>query len=101
MSVTEICARIEPSTYSTMECTVDCGCTSTSIRSEGRPNSRAASITSRPLFIMVAESMEILAPIVQTGCLSAFSGVAARISSMLAVRNGPPEAVRMILSTAP
>ena len=32
----------------------DCGCTSTPIRVSGRPNSRAASISSRPLFIIVA-----------------------------------------------
>ena len=66
-----------------------------------RPNSRAASISSSPLFIMVAESMLILAPIDQMGCRSAASGVARAISSGVAVRNGPPEAVSTIFSTAP
>ncbi len=50
---------------------------------------------------MVAELIEILAPIDQTGWRSAASGVALAISSRLAVRNGPPEAVRMIFSMAP
>ena len=45
--------------------------------------------------------MLILAPIDQIGWRSAVSGVARAISSRLAVRNGPPEAVRMIFSTAP
>ena len=57
-------------------------------------------MTSSPLFIMVAESIEILAPIDQTGWRRAASGVALAISSRLAVRNGPPDAVRMIFSTA-
>ncbi len=34
----------------------------------------------------------------QLGCATACSGVMQRISSALLVRNGPPEAVRMILS---
>ena len=50
---------------------------------------------------MVALSMLILAPIDQVGWRSARSGVATAISSMLAVRNGPPEAVSTIFSTAP
>ncbi len=80
----------------------DCGCTSTSIAGSGRANSRAASITSRPLFIRVAESMLILAPIDQTGCLQRRlrrDGAPSR--SRVAVRNGPPEAVSTIVSTAP
>ena len=52
----------------------DCGCTSTSICGSSSENSRAASISSRPLFISVAESMLILAPIDQTGCLRADVG---------------------------
>jgi hypothetical protein len=52
------------------------------------------------LFISVAESMLILAPIDQTGCLRATSGVAAAISARVAVRNGPPDAVSTIFSTA-
>ena len=44
--------------------------------------------------------MLILAPIDQTGCLRATSGVALAISSRVAVRNGPPDAVSTIFSTA-
>ena len=44
--------------------------------SRRRSNRRAASITSRPLFIIVAESMLILAPIDHIGWRSAASGVA-------------------------
>ena len=47
-------------------------------RGRAAGTSRAASMTSRPLFIMVAESMLILAPIDQTGWRSAASGVALR-----------------------
>ena len=77
MSVTEICARIDPSTYSTSECTVDCGCTVTRTWLGGTSNSRQASMTSRPLFSMVAESMVMRRPITQVGCFSACSGVMA------------------------
>ena len=38
------------------------------------PNSQRASITSRPLFIIVAESTEILRPITQFGCAQACVG---------------------------
>ena len=58
------------------EWTTDCGWTTISICSGGRPNRRCASISSRPLFIMVAESTEILAPMSQFGCATACSGVA-------------------------
>ena len=67
MSGMESCAMVAPSTNSTMLCTIDCGCTTTSIRSNGTPNSSWASITSRPLFIRVEESMVILAPMSQVG----------------------------------
>src|SRR5262249_17023661 len=49
-----------------------------------------------PLFISVAESIVTFGPIDQFGWRSACSGVAARISSIVQVRNGPPEAVRMM-----
>ena len=55
--------------------TSDCGCTTTSIRSYGVPNRWWASISSRPLFISVAESIVILPPIAQVGCASACSTV--------------------------
>src|ERR1700760_4847239 len=48
---------------------------------------------------MVALSMEILAPMDQLGWARAWAGVIAAISAMDLVRNGPPEAVRMILVT--
>ena len=54
-----------------MPWTIDCGCTTTSMRSYGRPNRKCASITSRPLFISVAESIVILAPMSHVGCASA------------------------------
>ena len=44
-----------------------CGWMTTSICSGGTPNSQCASITSRPLFISVAESTLILRPIFQVG----------------------------------
>ena len=45
-----------------------------------RPNRWCASISSSPLFIMVAESTEILAPMVQLGCAIAWLGVTLAIS---------------------
>ena len=44
---------------------------------------------------MVAESTEILAPMLQFGWATACSGVARAICSCVAPRNGPPEAVRI------
>ena len=46
---------------------IDCGWTTTSIRSYGVPKRWCASITSSPLFISVAESIVILPPIAQVG----------------------------------
>ena len=63
-------------------------------------NRWCASISSRPLFISVAESMVTFGPIDQLGCRSACSGVAARDRSAVQVRNGPPEAVRMMRRTS-
>ena len=48
---------------------------------------------SRALFIMVAESMVIFAPMFQVGWLRASATVAAWIRSAVHSRNGPPEAV--------
>ena len=64
-----------------MPCTTDCGCTTTSIRSNGSANRKCASITSRPLFISVDESIVILAPIVQVGCARRVGRVDVRSSS--------------------
>ena len=67
MSGVPSCANWLPSVNCTSECTNDCGCTSTVIFSSGTPYRWKASTTSRALFIMVAESMLILAPIFQLG----------------------------------
>ena len=81
MSVMPIWAMTEPSINSTIECTIDCGWTTTSICEAGSPNSQCASITSRPLFISVAESIVIFWPICQVGCFSASAAVTcARLS---------------------
>ena len=58
-------------------------------------------MTSRPLFINVAESMVILPPIAHVGWLSASSTVTSASSAWLRPRNGPPEAVIVIRSSAP
>ena len=68
-------AIVAPSVYSTIECTIDWGCTTTSMRSRPTPNSRWASITSRPLFTSVAEFIVIDGPMFQVGWASACSGV--------------------------
>ena len=64
-------AIVEPSVNSTIEWTTDCGWTTTSIWSYGVPNSSWASITSRPLFISVLESIVIFGPIDHVGWASA------------------------------
>ena len=53
-----------------------------------------ASINSRPLFIIVALSMLIFAPMLQFGWRTARSGVTSRVCSLVQPRNGPPEPVR-------
>ena len=72
----------------------DSGCTTTLIFSGSTPNSHLASMTSKPLFIIVAESMVILLPILQFGCLSASEATASAIRDFSQVLKGPPEAVR-------
>ena len=47
--------------------TIDCGCTTTSSRSAGRPNRWCASISSSPLFIRPAELIVTFGPIAQLG----------------------------------
>ena len=95
MSVTPSWAITEPSRSSTSEWTIDCGWTTTSIRSGGASKSQRASITSSPLFMSVAESTVIFGPIRHVGWSSASSGVTASSSAAGRSRNGPPEAVRM------
>ena len=96
MSGCPSCASSEPSAYSTSECTTLCGWMMVSIFSFGKLNNQRASMTSSPLFIIVAESTEILRPIAQVGCAQACSGVMRAKPSAGSVRNGPPEAVRMM-----
>ena len=60
-----------------------------------------ASMNSRPLFIMVAESTLIFAPMLQFGWWTAISGVTSRVSSRVQPRNGPPEPVSRILCSSP
>ncbi len=57
-------------------------------------------MTSRPLFIIGRGVDEILRPITQFGCAQASSGVTSASVAGSRVRNGPPEAVRMILDDA-
>ena len=59
-----------------------------------------ASMISSPLFIIVAESTEIFAPMFQVGCATAWTGVTCAIAARSSVRNGPPDAVRITRSTA-
>ena len=75
MSGGDACAIVEPSTNSTIECTTDCGWTTTSMSATGTSNSRCASISSRPLFTRVAELTVTTGPIDQVGCASACSAV--------------------------
>ena len=83
----------------TIEWMMLCGWITTSMRSGGRSNSQRASITSSALFIIVAESTEILRPITQFGCAQAWSGVTPPSVAGSRVRNGPPEAVSTMWST--
>ena len=83
------CAIVEPSTNSTIEWTIDCGCTTTSIASNGTSNSRCASITSRPLLTSVAELMVTTGPMSQVGCASACSGVTSASSAAAAAAERP------------
>ena len=66
--------------------------------SAGTPNSHLASMTSNPLFIIEAESMVILAPMSQVGCLKASATVTVSSCSWENLRKGPPDAVSSIFS---
>ena len=72
------CAIAAPSAKRTSPCTIEGGWITTSIRSYGSSKRKCASITSRPLFASVAESIVIFGPIDQVGWTSASSGVDAR-----------------------
>jgi hypothetical protein len=54
MSVMPICAMIDPSFNSTIECTIDCGWHDHFDLRGGHAKQPVRSITSRPLFISVA-----------------------------------------------
>ena len=60
-----------------------------------------ASMISSPLFIRVAESMVIFAPMVQLGCFRASAAVTCSSSSKLRPKNGPPEQVSSSRRTSP
>ncbi|MND44427.1 hypothetical protein D3C80_352620 [compost metagenome] len=75
-------ASTEPSLYCTMEWITDWGWITTWICSGRALNSQRASMYSSPLLIMVAESTEILAPMDQLGCATAWAGVTLASSSM-------------------
>ncbi len=57
-------------------------------------------MTSKPLFIMVAESMVMRWPMTQVGCLRACCGVMRSKSASGVLRKGPPEAVSQICLTS-
>src|SRR3954454_15570690 len=94
-------ASVAPSHRLTSAWTIDCGWTTTSMRSYGVPNRWWASMTSRPLFIRVAESIVILPPIAHAGWASASSTVTPSRSARRRPRNGPPAAGRTRRSAAP
>ena len=98
MSGSPSCATTEPSRNSTSEWTIDCGWMTTSMRSASMPKSHFASMTSSALFMSVAESIVIFAPMRHVGCLSACSTEADAITAFSAVRNGPPDPVMMTRS---
>ena len=99
MSGFPISARTAPSRYCTIEWIMDSGWIITEIWSFCALKSHFASMNSKPLFIMVAESTEIFRPMLQVGCATASSGVIASKGLRSLFRNGPPEPVRRSLDT--
>ena len=89
----------EPSSYSTMEWMMLCGCTTTQMSSTLTSKSHLASMTSSPLLTRVAESIVTLLPMSQFGFFSASETCIRAISSFVFPRNVPPEQVRRILRT--
>jgi hypothetical protein len=89
-----------PSRKATSEWTMLSRWTTASSRSGGTPNSQRASISSKPLFIMVAESTVILRPIRQLGCFSASAAVLSAVCAAVRPKNGPPDAVTISFSTS-
>ncbi len=89
MSVTESCASRLPSTNSTMEWIGALRMHDHLTCSGGMSKSRQASITSKPLFISVAESMVMRRPIFQVGWFSACSTVMLANSAARGVQERP------------
>ena len=56
-------------------------------------------MTSSPLFIKVAESTDILRPMLHLGCAHACCGDMCGSNDASVVRNGPPDAVKMTFVT--
>ncbi len=98
MSGVPSCANTEASRHTTIEWMMLCGWITTRIFSGARSNSQRASITSSALFIIVAESTEILRPITQFGCATAWAGVTPCRVSWSHSRKGPPLAVSTMWS---
>src|SRR6266581_3283514 len=97
-------AITERSAYSTSEWMMLSRWTTTSIFEAGMSNSHRASTTSRPLFIRVAESMVILSPIFQFGCLRACSCMrrpAITIGSLFARATNFPAVIAASVGTSP
>ena len=78
---------------------IDVGWMTTSMRSYGTSKRKCASISSRPLFASVAESIVIFGPMRHVGCASACSAVTSWRSSRVRPRNGPPDPVSTTVST--
>ena len=97
ISGTPIWARMEWSLNCTAEWMMLWRWTTIWIFSGGRPNSHTASISSRPLFIRVALSMVILAPMFQLGWRRASSFFLSLSWPAFIPKKGPPEAVSRIL----
>ena len=94
MSGTPSWARTAPSSKPTMEWTMLWGWTTTWICSGATSNSHFASMISRALLNMDAESTVIFWPMFQVGWFRASALEAFMIRSFGQVRKGPPEAVR-------
>src|SRR5918993_4243754 len=96
MSGSAACNTTEPSSKNAPPWTTDWRGTTTRTSSNATPKRWCASITSRPLFIMVAESMVIFGPIRHVGCFSASSGPTSTSLAFSKEKNGPPDAVNNI-----
>ena len=75
---------------------MDCGWIVICILSNFILKSHNASTNSSALFIIVAESIDIFAPMSQLGCFRASFGVIESNSLIGFLRKGPPLPVRMI-----